>query len=46
MATVTVTVTNTNETQNLRNTLRSTKYMLKFIFKHKNGKLYALLSVV
>lgn len=46
MATVTVTVTNTNETQSLRNTLRSTKYMLEFIFNHKNGKSYALLSTI
>lgn len=46
MATVTVTVTNTNETQSMRSTLRAAKYMLGFIFRHKNGKLYALLSAV
>lgn len=30
----------------MRNTLRATKYMLGFIFQHKNGKLYALLSAI
>ena len=32
MATVTVNVTNTDETQSLRNTWKATKYMLAFIF--------------
>lgn len=46
MATVTVNVTNTDEKQSLRNTWKATKYMLAFIFAHKNGKLYALLSAI
>lgn len=44
MPKVTITVTNNVKSQGVRETIKSTKYLLLFVFKHKGGKQYAFLS--
>lgn len=45
--TITVSDDNTNdERQSLKNTIRTTKYILSFVLKEKHGKIYAFLVLL
>lgn len=49
MSYITVTIkddSNGNERQSFKNTIRTTSYMLRFVFKEKHGKIYALLVLL
>lgn len=44
---ITVTVSNdNNERQSFKNTIKTTRYMLSFVLKEKNGKKYAVLIII
>lgn len=44
--TITVNDINTNEYQSFRNTIKATKYMIKFVLQERHGKTYTLLVIL
>lgn len=46
MPKATITITNNVKGKGVRETIKSTKYLLLFVFKHKGGKQYAVLFFI